>query len=93
MSDKIARIFEEFKDALKGKDPRECESEYIMRMAAVAKQAGEILANEMPKEIKKLDGNDQKKITWLLENHKTQIKDRTTEAINWLEQYYEEHSS
>ena len=88
MSERIASIFEEVKEALKGKDPQKCESEFISKFETATVRSVEILVEEMPEEIKNLDGNDQKKISWVTENHQTEIADRLKEAGDWLEKYY-----
>ena len=91
MSDKIANIFEEVKEALKGKNLHECAPEFKARFDVVVEQAVKILAEELPEEIKNLDENDQKKLDWFDETYKIQVSDRLTEAVDWLEKYYNDY--
>ena len=91
MNPKIEAVFEELKEALKGKDPREYESEYMMRAQAAASRAGDILLEVMPSDIKSLAENDQKRITWALEAA-TEMQNKMEEVVNYLEDYYNQNS-
>ena len=90
MSEKIDKIFEDFKEAWKGKDPKKYEAGIIAGGQVAVNTASETLVNEMPKYIKK--GNEQEKIAWVTENYQIQVQEKMEAAVEYLEKYYDEHN-